>query len=118
VTTWLLAITRNLAIDRRRMRAARPADPTDPTSFVLDSGRPGPDELAVRSAETDRVRAALAGLPERQRRCVVLATIGGRSAREISEIEAVPLGTAKTRLRDGLRKLRLVLDEDKEAFRD
>ena len=118
VTTWLLAITRNLAIDRRRMRTARPSDPTDPASLVIDAGRPGPDELAVRSIEAERARAALAALPEAQRRCVVLATVGGRSTREISEIEQVPLGTAKTRLRDGLQKLRAALDTDREGSRD
>jgi RNA polymerase sigma factor (sigma-70 family) len=117
VTTWLLAITRNLAIDRRRMRAARPADPTDPTTLVVEAGRAGPDEVAVHRAETDRVRKALAQLPEPQRRCVVLATIGGRTTQEISEIETVPLGTAKTRLRDGLRKLRTALDADQEESR-
>jgi RNA polymerase sigma factor (sigma-70 family) len=118
VTTWLLAITRNLAIDRRRMRAARPADPTDPAFLVLDAGLPGPEELAVRTTETERVYRALAELPAPQRRCVVLATVGGRTTREISELEAVPLGTAKTRLRDGLRKLRAVLDTESEDSRE
>jgi DNA-directed RNA polymerase specialized sigma24 family protein len=47
----------------------------------------------------------------------VLATIGGRTTQEISEIETVPLGTAKTRLRDGLRKLRTALDADQEESR-
>jgi RNA polymerase sigma-70 factor (ECF subfamily) len=55
------------------------------------------------------VREVLAALPEPQRRCVVLATIGGRTAQEISEIEDIPLGTAKTRTRDGLRRARALL---------
>lgn len=117
VTTWLLAITRNLAIDRLRMAAVRPADPVDPGTLVRAAGGLGPDDHAVVRSETERVLGALATLPEDQRRCVVLATIGGRTAREISEQERIPLGTAKTRLRDGLRKLRATLDTDREPSR-
>jgi RNA polymerase sigma-70 factor (ECF subfamily) len=49
---------------------------------------------------------ALQRLRPEQRRCVVLASMHGRTAQEISEIEGIPLGTAKTRLRAGLQKLR------------
>ena len=49
---------------------------------------------------------ALLQLPVDQRRAVVLASVHGRTALEISEIEGIPLGTAKTRLRTGLLKLR------------
>ncbi len=111
VATWLLTITRNLAIDRLRMAAARPADPVDPDTLVRAGRTAGPDDMAVVRSETDRVLRALESLTEVQRRCVVLATIGGRSSREISELEDIPLGTAKTRLRDGLRRLRTALDD-------
>lgn len=117
VATWLLAITRNLAIDRRRMEQARPADPVDPATLTAVAAVPGPEDRAVAGAETRRVVAALARLPEAQRRCVVLATIGGRTAREIGVAEGIPLGTAKTRVRDGLARLRASLDEDPEASR-
>ena len=56
--------------------------------------------------DASRVAGALRRLPEEQRRAVVLAGIGGRTAREVGEIEDVPLGTAKTRIRSGLLKLR------------
>ncbi len=112
VTTWLLSITRNLAIDRRRMEAVRPADPIDPATLLRRSVRTGPEDSAVTSTETARVLRALAALPEAQRRCVLLATVGGRTRREISEIENIPVGTAKTRLRDGLHKLREQLHEE------
>jgi RNA polymerase sigma-70 factor (ECF subfamily) len=49
---------------------------------------------------------ALRGLPEEQRRAVVLASVYGRTAVEISELEQIPLGTAKTRVRTGLIRLR------------
>lgn len=109
VTTWLLAITRNVAIDRRRMEDIRAADPVDPATLLMPAARRGPEDGAVSRTEADRAAAALSQLSESQRRCVVLATIGGRTAREIAESEAIPLGTAKTRLRDGLTRVRAIL---------
>jgi len=117
VITWLLAITRNLAIDRLRVEGVRPADPVDPFTLLPMPGVGGPEDAAVNASETRRVLGALAALPESQQRCVVLATIGGRTAREISESEEIPLGTAKTRIRDGLLKVRALLEEQ-EASRD
>jgi RNA polymerase sigma-70 factor (ECF subfamily) len=117
VLTWLLAITRNAAIDRLRLEAARPADPADAALLVLVATGPGPEDATVRSTETDRVRRALAELGEPQRRCVVLATIGGRTAREISDLEGIPLGTAKTRIRDGLRQVRALLADPEGSHR-
>ena len=113
VTTWLLAITRNAAIDRLRMEEVRPTDPVDPGSLVRIPGvRPGQEDAAIVSTETAQVVAALSALPESQRRCVVLATIGGRTAQEISELDDIPLGTAKTRIRDGLHKVRGLLEAE------
>ncbi len=106
VTTWLLAIARNVAIDRGRTETVRGVDPVDTATIVLPSSRPGPEDDAVTRAETERVTAALAALPETQRRCVLLATVGGRTTREIAATEGIPLGTAKTRLRDGLLRVR------------
>jgi RNA polymerase sigma-70 factor (ECF subfamily) len=57
------------------------------------------------------LHAALADLPEEQRRAVVLAGVWGLSAREISERDEIPLGTAKTRIRIALRRLRDALHE-------
>ena len=78
-----------------------------------------PAETARRSAQTSspllgqqtEVRQALAGLIEAQRRAVLLAAFYGWTAREISELEGIPLGTAKTRIRDGLARLRSALVE-------
>jgi RNA polymerase sigma-70 factor (ECF subfamily) len=121
VATWLLAIARNLSIDRLRLEGVRPADPVDPATLLrlpldhLPDHRP--EDAAVTAAETRHALDALAVLPEEQRRCVVLATIGGRTASEISAIEGIPLGTAKTRIRDGLIRVRALLAEQ-EAARD
>jgi RNA polymerase sigma-70 factor (ECF subfamily) len=115
VATWLLAITRNVAIDRLRFEGARPADAVDPTTFLRVPARGGPADAVVTSTEARRAVEALAALPEPQRRCVVLATIGGCTAREISVSERIPIGTAKTRIRDGLRRVRSLLEEQEES---
>ena len=104
-TAWLLTITRNLALDVLRARRVRPAEPLE--LLCTEIAAPDvPADLALMALETERVRAALRSLPTAQRRAVILAVFGGRTARELGEIEDIPLGTAKTRIRDGLRRLR------------
>jgi RNA polymerase sigma-70 factor (ECF subfamily) len=106
VATWLLTITRNLSIDALRMRRATPTDPDVLVALDLtDSGR-GPDDAAVTGDDVGALHLALRGLPVDQRRAVVLAAIGGRTAQEVSELEGIPLGTAKTRIRTAMIRLR------------
>jgi RNA polymerase sigma-70 factor (ECF subfamily) len=102
VPTWVLAIARNLAIDRTRVRSPIPVDP-EVIASELDLARVDPP-LDV--PERDRLRRAIATLPDDQRRALVLATYTGRTAREISELDGVPLGTVKTRIRAAMLKLR------------
>jgi RNA polymerase sigma factor (sigma-70 family) len=105
VPTWLLTITRNVALDRARLRPATPLDPDDIVSQLDVAGASaGPD-----IAERDRLCAALSALPRDQRRALVLAAYGGRTAREIAEQDGVPLGTVKTRIRAAMTKLRATL---------
>jgi RNA polymerase sigma factor (sigma-70 family) len=105
VPAWLLTIARNLALDRARLR---PATPLEPEALLarLDAPETG---AGLDLAERERLRAALAALPEDQRRALVLAAYGGRTAREISEHDGVPLGTVKTRIRAAMAKLRTTL---------
>jgi len=117
VTAWLLTITRNLAIDAMRLRRAIPVDPLVMAGLDgLDGQATGRGDEPARAAELDedarRLRTAMAGLPEDQRRALVLAGLCGRTAKEVSESEGIPLGTAKTRIRTGMRKLRDVLTEE------
>jgi RNA polymerase sigma factor (sigma-70 family) len=102
VQTWLLAIARNLAIDRVRVRAPTPVDP-EAIASELDLAYADPP-LDV--PERDRLRRAITALPGDQRRALVLAAYAGRTAREISELDGVPLGTVKTRIRTAMLKLR------------
>jgi RNA polymerase sigma-70 factor (ECF subfamily) len=102
----LLTITRNLAIDSLRVRRADPLDPDDLVALTGSTASPedGPavDDLA-------RLRAAVADLPADQQRALVLAAWYGRTAKEIGASEGIPVGTAKTRIRAGMLKLRASL---------
>ena len=109
VVSWLLTITRNLAIDAMRVRRPIALAPDD--LFVLSAPASGrdPGEVAVLYDDVDRLRDALTRLPSEQRTAVVLAGVWGLSAREIAEREEIPLGTAKTRIRAALGRLRVAL---------
>jgi RNA polymerase sigma factor (sigma-70 family) len=102
VPTWVLAIARNLAIDRARLRSATPVDPEVIASELELAAEDAPVDIA----ERDRVRQAVGALPDDQRRALVLAMYAGRTAREISELDGVALGTVKTRIRAAMLKLR------------
>jgi RNA polymerase sigma factor (sigma-70 family) len=105
VPSWLLAIARNLAIDRARMRAPIPVDP-EVIAGELDTTQ---EDASADLPERDRLRRAIAALPDEQRRALVLAMYAGRTAKEISELDGVPLGTVKTRIRTAMLKLRETL---------
>lgn len=109
VITWLLAITRNVAIDVVRVRRPTAVDPEILLSLLLADAEAGPPEMAAARDDAERLRVAIATLPPEQRRAVVLAGIAGLSAREVAEREAIPLGTAKTRIRTAMQRLRAVL---------
>jgi RNA polymerase sigma-70 factor (ECF subfamily) len=109
VIGWLLTITRNLAIDSVRVRRPAALDPMMLMLFDHESTDRGPADLAQLDDDTSRLRAALARLPEEQGRAIVLAGLLGYTAREVGEIEDIPLGTAKTRIRTALQRLRVAL---------
>jgi RNA polymerase sigma factor (sigma-70 family) len=113
VTTWVLSIVRHLAIDTLRMRRTEPVDPRrlEPLITTLSTAD-APAVAAEHDEEARRLRRALAGLPAEQRRAVVLAAYGGLSASEVANAEQIPLGTAKTRIRTGLRRLRTAYVDD------
>ena len=67
------------------------------------------EDAALTSEAAAAVRRALRSLPEEQSRALMLAAFFGRTAEEISRSEAIPLGTAKTRVRLGLRRIRALM---------
>ncbi|HEY8215681.1 MAG TPA: sigma-70 family RNA polymerase sigma factor [Acidimicrobiia bacterium] len=115
VATWLLTITRNLAIDQVRVRRPSVGDPDELLASVLAATGPGPAETAVVTEQIERLRTALQGLPPEQRRAIVLAGVLGLSGREVAEAEEIPLGTAKTRIRTAMLRLRAVLAHEERA---
>jgi RNA polymerase sigma factor (sigma-70 family) len=108
VSTWMLTITRNLAVDALRLRRPVVTDPTDVMWTNLVSGAAAPEDQAESKDVRARMSEALATLPPEQSRALVLAAVYGYTAAEVSEVESIPLGTAKTRIRRGLLKLRSV----------
>jgi RNA polymerase sigma-70 factor (ECF subfamily) len=109
VSTWLLTIARNAAIDAIRVRQVEPLDP----EVVADRLQPAADPGEAVD-ERQPIRSALAGLPADQRRALFLSAYLGRTAREISDLEHAPLGTIKTRIRAAMLKLRDTLEAGHE----
>ena len=105
VRAWLTTIAHNLAIDVIRARTSAPVDPQD-LPALLTAMTDTPERFAVAHDNAAGVRRALAALPAGQARAVAMAGIYGMTARQVAEAEGVPLGTAKTRIRDGMEKLR------------
>jgi RNA polymerase sigma-70 factor (ECF subfamily) len=110
----LLSITRNLAVDRIRTKRAQPIDPEVLMSMDLPSTEPDPEHAGINAHESVRVHRALATLPAEQRQALLLASFYGRTAREIAELEGIPIGTVKTRIRTAMIKLRSELEVSDE----
>jgi len=116
--SWLMSVTRNRALDelRRVSRRNRSEDQEEDESNPLD-GVASADRLddpalgAELREQREAVRAAMTRLPPEQRRAIELAYFSGLTQAEISDVTGDPLGTVKTRIRLGMRKLRDALDE-------
>jgi RNA polymerase sigma-70 factor (ECF subfamily) len=116
VATWLLTIARNLAIDVIRVKSAEPLDPDVVATRLQRAGAGGsPADQGSPPDERERVRTAIGELPAEQRRALFLAAYLGRTAQEIGEVEGIPLGTAKTRIRAAMLKLRDSLETSHEV---
>lgn len=104
---FLLGVARNKAIDlvRREQTARRVAEALLAEAEGTSAGA-SPDEDIEGMGERQRVRFALAQLSVVQKEAIVLAYFGGRTYREVAAELGIPEGTAKTRLRDGLIRLR------------
>src|SRR6202453_1479494 len=105
VRAWLTTIAHNLAVDVLRARTSAPVDPDD-LPALLTAVTETPERVAVANDRAAGLRRQLGRLPAPQARAVAMAGIYGMTARQIADAEAVPLGTAKTRIRDGMQKLR------------
>jgi RNA polymerase sigma factor (sigma-70 family) len=115
VPTWLLTIARNLAIDTVRLKSVEPLDPETVANRLhqIEASADASERMAP--DDRDRVRGAMAALPDDQRRALFLAAYLGRTAREISDLDGVPLGTVKTRIRAAMLKLHDSLEATHEV---
>jgi RNA polymerase sigma-70 factor (ECF subfamily) len=106
---WLLTLAHRRAVDR--VRASQSSRERDLKVGIRDLGVPVDEvaEAAEIAIEHERVAEALSSLPAAQRECISLAYYGGCTQSEIATRLDVPLGTVKTRLRDGMIRLRDVL---------
>ncbi len=114
VRTWLTAVAHNLAVDAVRARRASPVPPEDLEALLGLVTTETPERRALADESARLVRRAVAALPRGQARALVMAGIYGMTAREVAEAEGVPLGTAKTRIRTGMLRVRALLEEEGE----
>jgi RNA polymerase sigma-70 factor, ECF subfamily len=110
--TWVLLVARSLAIDslRRRVLEARSLEATGVPSDADPSA--GPEEIAATGDLADRARQAMSRLSDGQRAALELAYFGGKTSAEVAELEGIPVGTAKTRIRSALLRLREAMSEE------
>ncbi|MGN6219427.1 MAG: ECF RNA polymerase sigma factor SigK [Microbacterium sp.] len=104
--TWVLTIAHRRAVDRVRSSQASTDRDVRVGFRDLDVPHDGVAEQVELRIEGKRVAVALSGLPEAQREALTLAYYGGYSQSEIAALLGAPLGTIKTRMRDGLSRLR------------
>lgn len=112
-TSWVMTLAHRRAVDRvrsersqaiRELRAARAVVDYDDVAEAVEA-----------SLDAERVKRCLTSLTQLQRECVNLAYYGGYTYREVAELLGVPPGTVKTRMRDGLIRLRDCLGEAREV---
>jgi RNA polymerase sigma-70 factor (ECF subfamily) len=107
-STWILTLVHRRAVDLVRREERRRADPLPETE--LRGAEAASDEAMWLRLERERVQAALARLPDRQREAIELAYYGGFTQSELAERLGEPIGTIKSRMFTGLARLRELLE--------
>jgi RNA polymerase sigma-70 factor (ECF subfamily) len=103
VPAWVMTIARRRAIDRVRSAAAAAARER------RDAPVPSPDQVGEDAVEREQLRRCLSSLSAPQREAILLAFYGGYTHTQVAGVLGVPLGTVKTRIRDGLARLRYAM---------
>ena len=112
VATYLLSMTHHRAVDvvRREENLRRWRTSDEGLELAPDPKARVEDEVEASERRTE-VRAALKDLPEPQRQALLLAYFGGYTQREVAALVGVPLGTVKTRMAAGMRKMKEALSD-------
>ncbi len=106
---WVMTLAHRRAVDRVRASAAvrrRDNEHVVATDPMLDTSSDSTADAVQHSVEAQLVRSALVDLAPLQRQAIELAYFGGHTYVEVSALLRIPLGTAKSRIRDGLHRLR------------
>jgi len=111
--TWVMMIARSRAIDHQRRRVPQPLDPQESAAAL--EGAASEDRIGE-LVERWRLRGLLERLPENEAKPLRMRFYGGLSQSEIATREAIPLGTIKTRMFSGLRRLREMIEEEEEGI--
>jgi RNA polymerase sigma-70 factor (ECF subfamily) len=124
--SWLLAIVRNTCLTALgkssrwrnvvRLETAARGDPREPVEAVPDA-MPGPDEQLHAKREAERLRAAIAALPDPLREVIVLRELEEFSYAQIAHVVDVPIGTVMSRLSRGRKRLHEALADDEPGRR-
>jgi RNA polymerase sigma-70 factor (ECF subfamily) len=109
VRGWLMSVVHHAAIDRRRGRFRYERAEVDLDLVAYRVGETDVWDEVSRALDRERVRGALRALPAEQREALELAYLGGLTQAEIAERTGEPLGTVKSRVRLGLRRLERLL---------
>jgi RNA polymerase sigma factor (sigma-70 family) len=114
VRSWLMSIIHRLAIDRRRGRQGRAwtDGALDNVATSLESDADGAYTVVTQAITAERVQTVLGDLPEEQRQAIVMAYFDGMTHQEIARETGTPLGTVKSRMRLGLRRMRALLGDE------
>lgn len=113
VSSWIIGIAHNLAIDELRRQRSRPVPVYDeddkPSLLEVEDQRVDVSSKVLEHEQREMISLALAQIPQDQREAIELAYFGGLSQSEIAAKLQNPLGTVKTRMRLGMQKLRDIL---------
>lgn len=109
---WIATLAHRRAVDRVRSEQRATQRDVRAAAAGAEVSYDAVTEAVEAKLDRERVRRCLDGLTELQRESVTLAYYGGYSYREVAQLLSVPVGTAKTRLRDGLIRLRDCLGVD------
>ncbi len=115
VSSWLITLVRNLAIDRARRRERRGALARRDAITQPQTDERTPEAIAEDTRARERVRRALDALPEAQRETLLIAFFEGLSYPEIAERDGVPLGTIKSRAARAIMALREALQQHEQG---